>query len=84
MALCMSFAGAGLNEAFLTILDLSVILSLFQYLYMYSSLLALVFRRHDLDLYFRRTTLAAAGITGIGVTSLPPIAHSCLLAKWPT
>jgi glutamate:GABA antiporter len=70
MALYMSFAGAGLNEAFLTILDLSVILSLVQYLYMYSSLLALVFGRRDLDLYFSRTTLAAAGITGICVTLL--------------
>jgi amino acid transporter len=73
MALYLSFAGAGLNEAFLTILDLSVILSLFQYLYMYSSLLALVFRRRDLDLYFSRKTLAASGITGICVTSLATV-----------
>jgi amino acid transporter len=70
LALCMSFAGAGLNEAFLTILDLSVILSLLQYLYMYASLLALVFRRHDLDLFFSRTTLAVSGICGICVTLL--------------
>lgn len=64
----MSFAGSGLNEAFLTILDLSVILSLFQYLYMYASLLALVFRRRDLDLFFSRTTLAVSGISGLCVT----------------
>lgn len=68
LALYMSFAGAGLNEAFVTILDLSVILSLLQYLYMYSSLLALVFKRRDLDLCFSRTALAAAGVTGICVT----------------
>jgi glutamate:GABA antiporter len=68
LALCLSFAGAGLNEAFLTILDLSVILSLFQYLYMYASLLALVFRRRDVDLFFSRTTLAASGISGLCVT----------------
>jgi len=43
LALAVSFAGAGLNEAFMTILDLSVILSLLQYLYMYASLLALAF-----------------------------------------
>jgi amino acid transporter len=73
LALLMSFAGAGLNEAFLTILDLSVILSLLQYLYMYTSLLALVFRRRDLQLYFHRTMLAAAGITGICVTSLATV-----------
>ncbi|MGD0493221.1 MAG: APC family permease [Steroidobacteraceae bacterium] len=73
LALYLSFAGAGLNEAFLTILDLSVILSLLQYLYMYSSLLALVFRRRDLDLYFSRRTLAASGITGICVTLLATV-----------
>jgi amino acid transporter len=70
IALCVSFAGAGLNEAFLTILDLSVILSLLQYLYMYASLLALVFRRRDIDLFFGRTTLAVSGISGICVTLL--------------
>jgi glutamate:GABA antiporter len=68
LALCLSFAGAGLNEAFLTILDLSVILSLFQYLYMYASLLALVFRRRNVDLFFSRTTLIVSGISGICVT----------------
>jgi glutamate:GABA antiporter len=73
IALYTSFAGAGLNEAFLTILDLSVILSLLQYLYMYSSLLALVFRGRQLDLHFSRLTLAAAGITGICVTSLATV-----------
>ncbi len=70
IALSMSFAGAGLNEAFLTILDLSVILSLLQYLYMYASLLALVFRRRERDFFFSRTTLAVSGITGICVTLL--------------
>ncbi len=73
MALYLSFAGAGLNEAFLTILDLSVILSLLQYLYMYSSLLALVFRRRDLELHFSRITLAASGVTGICVTLLATV-----------
>jgi glutamate:GABA antiporter len=68
LALCLSFAGAGLNEAFLTILDLSVILSLFQYLYMYASLLALAFRRRDVDLFFSRTTLVVSGISGLCVT----------------
>jgi len=72
-ALYLSFAGAGLNEAFLTILDLSVILSLLQYVYMYSSLLALVFRRRDLEFHFSRITLAMAGITGIGVTLLATV-----------
>jgi amino acid transporter len=70
LALAVSFAGAGLNEAFMTILDLSVILSLLQYLYMYASLLALVFRRRDIDFFFSRTTLAVSGIAGMCVTLL--------------
>ncbi len=68
LALWMSFAGATLNEAFLTILDLAVILSLAQYLYMYSSLLALVFRHRHLKTTFGRRTLIAAGIGGLMTT----------------
>ncbi len=73
LALCLSFAGAGLNEAFLTILDLSVILSLFQYLYMYASLLALVLRRRDAKLFFSRCTLVVSGISGLCVTSVATV-----------
>jgi glutamate:GABA antiporter len=76
LALYMSFAGAGLNEAFLTILDLSVILSLLQYLYMYASVLALVARRGDLELHFSRKTLVLSGVTGLCVTLL---ATACAL-----
>ena len=61
----MSFAGAGINEAFQTILDLSVILSLLQYLFMFASLIALVRRPAGRTLYFRRWILAAAGISGL-------------------
>ena len=67
-ALWMSFAGATLNEAFLTILDLAVILSLAQYLYMYSSLLSLVFRHRHLKTMFGRRTLIIAGIGGLMTT----------------
>jgi glutamate:GABA antiporter len=67
-ALWMSFAGATLNEAFLTILDLAVILSLAQYVYMYSSLLSLVFRHRHLKTMFGRRTLIIAGIGGLMTT----------------
>jgi amino acid transporter len=67
-ALWMSFAGATLNDAFLTILDLAVILSLAQYLYMYSSLLSLVFRHRHLKTMFGRRTLIIAGIGGLMTT----------------
>jgi glutamate:GABA antiporter len=76
LALYMSFAGAGLNEAFLTILDLSVILSLLQYLYMYASVLALVVRRRELKLLFGRKTLLFSGVAGICATLL---AAACAL-----
>ena len=68
LALWMSFAGATLNEAFLTILDLAVILSLAQYLWMYSSLLSLVFRHPHRKTMFGRRTLTVAGISGLLIT----------------
>jgi amino acid transporter len=68
LALWMSFAGATLNEAFLTILDLAVLLSLAQYLYMYASLLALALRHPHRKTMFGRRTLIAAGIGGLTTT----------------
>ena len=68
VSLAMSFAGATLNEAFLTILDLAVILTLAQYLFMYSSLLALVFRHRHLGTHFPRRVLATAGCIGFATT----------------
>jgi hypothetical protein len=62
----MSFAGARINEAFQTILDLSVILSLTQYLCVFASVIALVGRLADRTLYFRRWILTLAGISGMG------------------
>jgi amino acid transporter len=70
IALAMSFAGATLNEAYLTILDLSVILGLLQYVYMYASLLALLLRHRQLQTYFSRTTLGIAGCCGMVTTLL--------------
>ena len=68
VSLAMSFAGATLNEAFLTILDLAVILTLAQYLFMYSSLLALVFRHRAMPTHFPRRLLAIAGSVGLATT----------------
>jgi glutamate:GABA antiporter len=68
LSLAMSFAGATLNEAFLTILNLAVILTLAQYLFMYSSLLALVVRHRDRPTHFGRPLLALAGGTGLATT----------------
>jgi amino acid transporter len=70
VSLGVSFAGAGINEAFQTILDLSVILSLMQYLFMFASLIALVRRPAGRTLYFRRWILTLAGISGLGTIVL--------------
>jgi amino acid transporter len=70
LALWMSFAGATLNEAYLTILDLSVILGLVQYVYMYASLLSLLFHRRHVQTLFSRTALLVAGLGGMATTLL--------------
>jgi amino acid transporter len=70
LALWMSFAGATLNEAYLTILDLSVILGLVQYVYMYASLLSLLFHRRHMQTLFSRTALLVAGLGGMATTLL--------------
>ena len=69
LVLSMSFAGATLNEAYLTILDLSVILGLVQYVYMYASLLSLLFRRRHVRRP-RPRRRCCRGVSGIATTLL--------------
>jgi glutamate:GABA antiporter len=70
LVLCMSFAGATLTEAYLTILDLSVILALLQYLYMYASVVSLALRHRHIKTMFSRVTLTVVGIGGLSMTLL--------------
>ena len=55
----MSFAGATVKEAYLTLLDLSVVLQNLAYLYIFGSLLRVAFGRSDTPISGRAHPFAA-------------------------
>ena len=65
----MSFAGASVQEAYLTLLDLSVALQMISYLYLFASLLRPAFSPEPSRVYFRRSTLRFASVAGLAMTS---------------
>jgi amino acid transporter len=65
----MSFAGASVQEAYLTVLDLAVALQMISYLYLFASLLRRAFARGLERVYFNRTTLRVASVAGLAITS---------------
>ena len=66
----MSFAGASVQEAYLTLLDLSVALQMISYLYLFASLLRRAFARDMQRVYFGRAVLRAGSVVGFAMTSL--------------
>jgi glutamate:GABA antiporter len=68
--LAMSFVGAGVKEAFVTMLDLAVVLQLVPFLYMYAALLRLVRSTPIAEAHFSRRKLIAAGSCGLATTIL--------------
>jgi amino acid transporter len=68
--LAMSFVGAGVKEAFVTMLDLAVVLQLVPFVYMYAALLKLAKNFLPGEAYYSRTTLFIAGSCGLGTTIL--------------
>jgi len=67
--LAMSFVGAQVKEAFVTMLDLAVVLQLIPFLYMYAGLIKLAGRREAAGHYSKRTELLA-GWCGLSTTVL--------------
>ncbi|HTS46860.1 MAG TPA: APC family permease [Bryobacteraceae bacterium] len=65
----MSFAGASVQEAYLTLLDLSVALQMISYLYLFASLLRRAFARDMQRVYFGRAVLRAGSVAGFAMTS---------------
>lgn len=65
----MSFAGASVQEAYLTLLDLAVALQMISYLYLFASLLRRVFSSTLERVYFGRLTLRVASLTGVAMTA---------------
>jgi len=67
--LAMSFAGAGVKEAFVTMLDLAVVQQLIPFLYIYAALLKLA-RRESGSTRFSKAKLVFAGSSGLASTIL--------------
>jgi amino acid transporter len=70
LIITMSFAGASVQDAYLTLLDLAVALQMISYLYLFASLLRRAFSSGSIPVYFRRVTLRLASVAGLGMTSL--------------
>jgi amino acid transporter len=65
----MSFAGASVQEAYLTLLDLAVALQMISYLYLFASLLRRAFSADLSRVYFGRGTLRIASLTGVAMAA---------------
>lgn len=68
--LAMSFVGAGVKEAFVTMLDLAVVLQLVPFLYMYGAVLKLARKSAPGEGYYGRAKLLTAGSCGLATTML--------------
>jgi amino acid transporter len=68
--LALSFLGASVREAYVTLLDLAVVLQLIPYLYLYAALLKYSLRSAPDPLRHSRRTLRLAGLAGLLSTAL--------------
>jgi len=68
--LAMSFVGAGVKEAFVTMLDLAVVLQLVPFVYMYGAVLKLAKKSAPGEGYYSRAKLLTAGSCGLATTML--------------
>lgn len=68
--LCMSFIGAQVKEAFVTMLDLAVVLQLIPFLYMYAALMRLSWKQKTAAGHYSRAILRVSGISGFLTTAL--------------
>lgn len=66
----MSFVGSTVKEAYVTLLDLAVVLQLLPFLYLYAALIRLSATAAPAPLFFRRFTLRVAGCCGLATTAL--------------
>jgi len=64
----MSFVGASVKEAFVTLLDLAVVLQLVPYLYVYAILIRFARAQAPAPAFFAKPTLGRAGWVGLATT----------------
>lgn len=68
--IAMSFIGASVQEAYLTLLDLAVALQMISYIYLFLSLLKRAFSKSIEPIYFKRPVLQVASIAGLAMATL--------------
>jgi len=68
--IAMSFIGASVQEAYLTLLDLAVALQMISYIYLFLSLLKRAFSKSSEPSYFRRPVLQVASVAGVIMATL--------------
>ena len=68
--IAMSFIGATVKEAYLTLLDLAVALQMISYMYLFLSLLRRAFSKAAAPRYFRRPVLQFASVAGLTMAVL--------------
>jgi len=68
LLIAMSFIGAGVKEAYITLLDLAVVLQMLSYLYLFAVLLMVV--RKGENLYLGRRKLWFAAASGLATTTI--------------
>src|SRR6185295_8693572 len=66
----MSFIGATVKEAYVTLLDLSVVLQMLSYLYLYATLLAVAIRGTSRSGHFSNRRIRFAALSGLTATTL--------------
>ena len=66
----MSFIGATVKEAYVTLLDLSVLLQMLSFLYLYATLLAVAIRGASGSPYFGRAKIFIAAVSGLVATTV--------------
>lgn len=68
--IAMSFIGASVQEAYLTLLDLSVALQMISYIYLFLVLLKLAFSSSTAPRFFKRGVLQWASISGLAASTV--------------
>jgi amino acid transporter len=68
--IAMSFIGASVQEAYLTLLDLAVALQMISYIYLFLSLVKRAFSKSSQPIYFRRLVLQVASVAGLSMAVL--------------
>ena len=70
LLVCMSFIGASVKEAYLTLLDLAVVLQMISYLYLYATMARVAFGKSAGDGLYGKTRLRFAAVSGLAATSV--------------